>query len=303
MKQLTGLIPAVFTPMHEDGSVHLQQIPKMVEHLLRDNVTALYVCGSTGEGLSLTTEERNEVAEAYIRAAEGKLPVIVNVGHNSIKDAQRLAGQAQKFGADAFSAVPPSYFKIDSLSTLVACVAEIATAAPELPFYYYHIPAITGVDFDMAEFLEMGRERIANLAGIKYSNHKIFELQACLEFDNGIYDILFGRDEMLLAALSAGATGAVGTTYNFAAPLYNKIIREFDQGRIESARELQSFSIRMVKLLYGYGGMPAFKAVMKLLGVDCGPTRLPFIPLGADEIKALEKDLMAAGFFDWGRNS
>lgn len=297
-----GLIPAVFTPMKDDGSINLDHIPKIVDHLFNDRVAALYVCGSTGEGPSLTSDERKAVAESYTESAKGRLPIIVNVGHNSLKDAQNLAKHAQKIGADAISAVPPSYFKINSLQNLIDCIIEITFAAPELPFYYYHLPAITGVDFDMIDFIRFGCKCIPSLTGIKYSNFKVFELQACLEFENGKYDILFGSDEMLIAALAAGAQGAVGATYNFAAPLYNNILQSFKNGDIEKARRLQSLSIKMIRLQFRYRGFPAFKSTMKLLGLDCGPSRLPQVSLTGDELKHLKKDLAEIEFFDWGRN-
>jgi len=302
MKKIKGIIPAVFTPMKEDGSIYLDQIPKLVEQLIIDGVSAFYVCGSTGEGFSLTTEERMEVAKRYVESAKKRLPVIINVGHNSIKEAQKLSEHAQKIGADAFSAVPPSYFPISSLENLVECVSEITAAAPKLPFYYYHIPRLTSVEVDMIKFLNLAEENIPNLVGVKYSDFKLFELQSCLEFDNGKYDILFGSDEMLLSALSVGVKGAVGSTYNYATPLYNKIIQSFASGDISKARELQSLSVEMVKLQYKHGGIAAFKATMKLIGVDCGPIRLPLQTLNQETIEKMDDELKEVGFYDWGRN-
>ena len=88
---IEGIVPAVFTPMQPDGSLNLERIPDIVEHLIGEGVNALYVCGSTGEGPSLTTEERMDVAEAYLRTVAGRLPVIVQVGHDSLKQARGLA--------------------------------------------------------------------------------------------------------------------------------------------------------------------------------------------------------------------
>ncbi|MBN1154399.1 dihydrodipicolinate synthase family protein [candidate division KSB1 bacterium] len=301
MNRIEGIIPAVFTPLKENGDIETATVKSISDFLINERVSAFYVCGSTGEGPLLTTSERQQVADAYIDAAAGHVKVIVQIGHNSIRDAMQLARHAASSGADAISAIPPHYFRLSSLSILIDCMAEIASAAPDLPFYYYHVPAITKVDFDMVEFLKQGRQKIPNLRGIKYTQPTIFEMQACIELDDGGFEILFGSDEMMLSALVAGAKGAVGSTFNFASPLYNSIIRAFNTKDLDKARSLQYHAVQMVRVLYRYGGQPAFKATMKLIGMDCGPNRLPHKTLHPTEIDSLKHDLTDIGFFDWGR--
>jgi N-acetylneuraminate lyase len=302
---ITGIVPAVHTPMHPDGSLHLERIPAIVEHLIQDRVAALYVCGSTGEGPLLTSEERMAVAQAYVRASNGRIPVVVQVGHDSLREARRLARHAAEVGADAISATPPSFFKPGSLEVLLNCLAEIAAGAPQLPFYYYHIPRLTGVEIDVVRLLQSGREAIPSLNGLKYSAFTIFELQACAEVEQGRFNILFGSDEMLLSGLAGGAQGAVGSTYNFAAPLYNRIIDAFQRGAIVEAQRLQGLSVRMLRVLNRYGmpnnNLSAIKAVMGLIGLDCGPLRLPLVNLSAEHVEALRAELAEIGFFQWGR--
>ena len=144
--RLTGLIPAVFTPLDSAGKLNLEVVGPVTDRLVSEGVAGLYICGSTGEGPLLSREERLATAEAYIQAAAGRIPAVVQVGHHSIREAQLLAEHAQAQGADAISAIPPAYFKPASLEILVASLAEIARAAPELPFFYYHIPRVTGVE-------------------------------------------------------------------------------------------------------------------------------------------------------------
>ena len=295
----TGLIAAAFTPMHEDGSLNLAQVAPIVDYLVRIQISGLYVCGSTGEGPSLSSEERRATAAAYVEAAAGKLPVIIQVGHNSLAEASALARHAEKIGADAISTLPPLYYKLKSLETLIDCLNEISSAAPILPLFYYHIPSLTGMDFDMLEFLRLACKRLPNLAGIKYSNPAINEYQACLKFENERFNILFGCDEMLLAALSVGAKGAVGSTYNFAGPVYQRLIKAFRQGNLSEAQKCQALSVEMVRILYRYGGQSALKAFMKLIGLDCGPNRLPLETLTSKELQAMKKELELIGFFDW----
>jgi N-acetylneuraminate lyase len=93
-------------------------------------------------------------------------------------------------------------------------MGAIASAAPSLPFYYYHIPSATNVDLPMVDFLAVADGLIQNLAGIKYTHYDLEDLQLCLHYGGGKYNILFGRDQYLLAAVALGVRGAVGSTYS-----------------------------------------------------------------------------------------
>jgi N-acetylneuraminate lyase len=115
-----------------------------------------------------------------------------------IEESKKLAAHAAKIGADASSSVAAFYFKPTLVHNLVDCMAEIASAAPQLPFYYYHMPSPTGVGMDMVEFLQLGEKSIPNLAGIKYTASTLHEYQACLNFKDGKFDVLFGFDEMVI---------------------------------------------------------------------------------------------------------
>ena len=296
---LTGLIPAAFTPMRADGSLNLKQIAPVVEQLLAENISGLYVCGSTGEGVSMNIKERQNTLDAYLAAVNGRVPVIAQVGHNSLNEAKALAAHAQQAGATAISAIPPTYFGLSSFDILLACLHEITSAAPELPFYYYHIPQRTGIEIDVVQLLQEGIEKLPTLVGLKYSTYKIYEVQACVMLENGRFNVLYGSDEMLFSGLSGGAHGAVGTTYNFAAPLFNRIIAAFEAGDIKEAQIQQGLAVQMVSTIAPLGGLAAFKAVMQLIDRDCGPTRLPLAPLNHSQIEDLQIALQAIGFFEW----
>lgn len=298
--QLTSLTAAAFTPMKNDAVPDIDRIPGLVEHLLRDGVSALYVLGSTGEGVSLTLRERQQTAAAFVQAAAGRVPVVVHVGHNSLQEAQTLARHAQQIEASAISAVPPCYFRPDSTRSLVDCLATITAGAPDLPFYYYHIPAKTGVELDLNDFLHLASQRLHSLVGVKFSDTRLHAVSACPYTKR--YDFLCGVDEMLLSAWMTGMRGAVGTTYNFAAPLYNRLIACCKQGRLEEARRIQERASMMINVILKTCGRPGFKAVMGLVGQDCGPHRLPHSTATSAQISEMHQALEAIGFFEWGRN-
>ena len=299
-KRLEGLVAAAYTPMNQDGSLRLSTVPRMVDSFVDNGVSGIYVCGSTGEGPSLTGDERMQVAEAFVAASAGRLPVIVQVGHNSVAESRALAAHASEIGADMVSASPPAYFKPIGLEPLLLSMAEVASGAPSLPFYYYHIPSFTGVMVDMVEFLEVGRRRIPNLAGIKFSDFNVFEFQSCLQSCGAEFDALWGCDEMLLSALVVGAKGAVGSTYNVVSPLFLRIMRLFEEGNLEEAERLQYLAVRFVRVLERYAPLhTSLKAVMKMIGLDCGGVRLPQQPLPDGTVEQIAKDLEDLGLMKW----
>ena len=291
---LTGLVAATFTPMNGDGAIDLQRIPAVCDFVLGQGVDGLFVCGSTGESPSLTLDERMLVAQTYVEAAAKRVPVVVHVGHNSLRDARTLAAHAQQLGADAIAVVPPSYFPLTSVDVLVECLQQIAKGAPEVPLFYYHIPPITGVDLSMVELLERA-EALPTLAGIKFSAPQFEELAACVEYGSRRYNILFGCDELLLSGLMAGVDGAVGSTYNFMAPHYRRVIDAFEAGRVDEATQQQAVATGIVEEILRHGGHDAIKAAMGILGIDCGPPRLPWKPLSDEVLTALEKGLGDGG--------
>lgn len=298
MQKIEGLIAAAFTPFQEDGSLNLDLIPSLVDKLVNDGLKGIFVCGSNGEGPNMTTEERMKVAEEFVKAARGRLLIIVHVGHSSIAESKILSAHAAAIGADAFSSVAAFYFKPVSVQNLVDCMTDIASAAPTLPFYYYHIPHLTGVGMDMIEFLQLAGDRIPNLAGIKYTSSTIQEYQACVTFDNGRFDILYGLDELLVPALSVGAKGAIGSTYTFAALLYLKIVDAFKRGDLLTAREQHAYMVEVIRVLLKYPPIPGQKAIMKMLGWDLGPCRLPLTTLSTENFDKFYKELDDLAFFE-----
>ena len=295
---IEGLVAAPFTPMHADGCIDLDTIDRHAKLLAANGVAGAFVCGSTGEGPSLTVPERMQIAERWMAGAPDALRVIVHVGHLCINDCRTLAAHAQQIGALAIGTVAPCYFKPATLDDLIDFCAEMAAAAPKLPFYYYHIPALTGVTFPMTQFLEAGAERIPTLAGLKFTDEDLMEFRQCLRVQDGRFNVMFGRDEILLAALALGARAAVGSTYNYMAPLYLRIIDAFESGDIESARADQSRAIDVISLLHKYDGA-AGKAIMKIIGVDCGPVRPPLRSLSDEHQAELRSDLERIGFFEF----
>lgn len=294
---LNGLVAATHTPFKKDGSLNLDGVEKIAAHLLANKVEIAFIGGSTGESHSLNVDERMKLAKRWFEIAKGtRLKVVVHVGSNCLEDARALSKQGQELGALAISALTPSYFKPRNVEALVDCCSFIASAAPQTPFYYYDIPTMTGVNLPMPEFLERAGKSIPNLKGLKFTNVDFMSFQLCGQMEGGRFEILWGVDEMLLPALSVGAHGAVGSTYNFAAPIYHRIMDAFKKFDFETARKEQLRSIRLVNILVKRGYMASAKAMMGMLGVDVGSPRLPNGSLKQDEFASLKSDLEKGGY-------
>ena len=293
IEHLEGLIAAPFTPMDKEGKLNLDLIPGYYRFLKNNKNTGAFICGSTGEGVSMTTDEKKSVIKAWADATKGDndFKVMTLVGGTCLEDGKDIARYARQVGLYGVSFTAPFYFKPANVQMLAACCKEIADEVPEMPFYYYHIPVLTGVGFPMIELLKIVDKTVPNFAGIKYTHEDFMDFLSCLNFQNRKYDMLWGRDENMLSALAVGAKGAVGSTFNYAAPLYYDLIKAFDENDLEKAQALQQQSIDMITLLGKYGGIATGKAYMKLVGLDCGDFRLPVKNMNNDQFELFKKDV------------
>jgi len=295
---LKGLIAAPFTPLLSNGALNVSLIPPYYELLKENGVTGAFICGSTGEGVSMSLKEKKAVADAWAACTkdDDAFTVMLFLGGTSLTDCKELAIHAQQIGLDTISFTAPFYFKPANVEMLAQACKEVADVVPTMPFYYYHIPVLTGVGFAMYDLLQAIDSKIENFAGIKYTHEDFMDYQSCLSFQNNKYDMLWGRDENMLSALVLGAKGAVGSTYNYAAPLYHRLIKAFNNNDLDTARGLQLTSIDMIRLLGKYGGIATGKAYMKLIGLDCGRFRLPVKNMTDTQFENFVLDINSLGF-------
>ncbi|WP_367874041.1 dihydrodipicolinate synthase family protein [Luteolibacter sp. Populi] len=298
---LHELVVATHTPFHADGSLAPEVVPAQAAFLAANGIRSVFITGSTGEGHSLTCAERLAMYEEWaVSGPACGLRVIAHVGGNCIEDAKTLARAAESLDFAAISALAPSYYKPGNLAALVDCCAAIASAAPQTPFYFYDIPAMTGVSFPMEKFLAEAAERIPTLAGIKFTNPDLVSYRRSLEVAGLRFDLPWGVDEMLLAGLASGARGGVGSTYNWAPKLYFDLIAAFTRGDLAEAQRLQNVSIAMIDAIAATGFLGTAKALMGRLGVPVGPARLPLGNPTGGQVDALVSQLDELGFQEWG---
>lgn len=298
IKHLQGLIAAPFTPMDKNGELNLKLIPEYYQFLKHNKVTGAFICGSTGEGVSMTFNEKKLTIKAWADATKNDkdFKVMTLLGGTCIADCIDLAKYAQNEGLYAVSFTAPFYFKPANAAALADCCKIIAASVPDMPFYYYHIPVLNGCNVSMIDLLKEVDGTIPNFAGIKYTHEDFMDFLSCLHFQNKKYDMLWGRDENMLSALAVGAKGAVGSTFNYAAPLYYDLIKAFNNNDLKKAQALQQQSIDMITLLGKYGGIATGKAYMKLTGLNCGEFRLPVRNMSSKQFESFKKDVAALDF-------
>lgn len=300
MDKITGLIDAPFTPFYENGEVNLEPIEQYAKMLAKNGLKGVFINGSSGEGYMLTEDERMHLAERWVEVAPEGFKVIVHVGSTCVKSSERLAAHAQKIGTFGIGAMATPFPKIGRIEELVKYCEEIAAAAPELPFYYYHIPAFNGAYLSMLDFLKAVDGRIPNFAGIKYTYESLYEYNQCRLYANGKFDMLHGQDETILPCLAmGGAQGGIGGTTNYNGRCLVGILDAWKSGDLEKARELQNYAQEVINVICHFrGNIVGGKRIMKLIGLDLGKNRTPFNNMTDEEEARMKQELEAIDFFN-----
>lgn len=295
MKRFEGLIAAPFAPMNGRGEVIYDRIESYYDFLDKNKVVGAFINGSTGEGVSLSQKEKMKITEEWAKRAKVRksVKVISLVGGTSYVECIENAIHAQESGVSAIALLAPYYFKPASAKQLAEFVSKVACKVPDLPVYFYHIPVLSGCNVPMLEFIKEAALYIPNLVGIKYTHEDFMDFLSCTHFMDGKYEMMWGRDENMLSALILGTRSAVGSTFNYAAPVYLQMIEAFDRGDFATARKLQQQSIDMIMLLGKYGGIAAGKVYMKYVGFDCGEFRSPVKNMGENKFEKFCEDVRA----------
>ena len=296
-ERLHGLIAATFTPMDIKGDVNYDVIDRYADYVAQSPIEGVFVNGTTGEFSSLTVDERKAILERWIKAANGRFKVICHVGCNCQRSAVELARHAAEAGADAIGSIAPSFFKPATVKDLIDFFAPVAAAASQLPFYYYNMPSMTGVCLPVDKFLTEGKKVMPNLAGTKFTHNNLMEMGACIALNGGEFEVLHGFDEILISGIAMGAVAGVGSTYNYIPEIYAGIFEAMSFNDVETARMLQRKSIQVVEVIIKYGGgVRGGKAIMNLMGIECGECRPPISKFSKSEYEQLRADLKELGF-------
>ena len=270
MMKFKGIMPALVSPIDENEKINVPVLKQLLNGLLDKKADGFYLCGATGEGIALATEERMVLAEEAIKEVNGRVPCIVQVAAGSFDDAILLAKHAEKAGADAISATPPLFFSYDKDD--VYNYYKTLADAVSIPMMIYYNPA---AGFHINAKIAAKMFEIDNVTAIKWTSSDYYQIMLLKDLTHGEMNIINGPDEMLLMGLSAGADGGIGTTYNFMLDIIRGIYDNFVKGDIEAAREYQVRAIRIISSLLDYKLIPAVKVILEAMGYAVGNATYP----------------------------
>ena len=297
------ILPAVFTPMFNDGSIHYEQVGALYRRCLESGFDGIFLNGTTGECMSLSAAERKKLLEAWVdcrnKSNNPSFKIFVHVGSSNLFEAAEMAEHAQASGADGIAMVSTFYFRPPTLADLIDQCRYVAAAAPEVPFYYYNIPSLTGVNFPLTSYVEAASKAIPTFSGLKNSYHDLVDYQQCLHYAKDDYQIYWGTDEVFMMVYAAGNRHYVGSTYNFMGSIYFRMLDAYHAGNLEKLTGLEQEAAGIYKILNDYNSLIAGKAIMRHIGVDCGPVRRPLRNLKSSEGSSLLERLQKTSFFNF----
>jgi N-acetylneuraminate lyase len=293
-----GAIPALITPFTEEGNIMEDALKELIDFHLEGGLDAFYICGSTGEGMIMDPERRMHIAEIVVNYVAGRVPVIVHVGTADTETAIALARHADKIGADCISSVPPYYYKM-SREYIKEYYAAVASST-QLPFLVYNIPMLTGFSISSEFMIEMAN--IKNVIGLKFTDTNLEEFRAIKAYENGRIKAFMGYDAIFLSALVMGADGGIGSYYNIMPRAFADVYDSFIEGKHEQAKEIMWQIARYILIVKKYlnpANQPALKVILKEIGINCGTTKAPILPLKESVKNDLLDDLRRNGFFEF----
>jgi N-acetylneuraminate lyase len=271
---LGGIFSALITPFKPDGALDLEMLAPLAEFELAQGLHGFYVGGSTGEAFLQTAVERKAVLVAFAKAVKGRAKLIAHVGAISTDEAIDIGRAAADAGYDAVSAIPPFYYDF-SAAEVLAHYRALAEATP-LPLIVYNFPAKSARPLTTPDLLALLEH--PKIVGVKHTSQNLYQLER-LKSAAPHAVVYNGYDEMFVGGFAMGADGAIGTTFNVMGRLFVRIFDALKAGDLPGALALQSRANAVIDVLIEVGVFPGTKAMLKILGLDCGPCRRPFAAL------------------------
>lgn len=292
--QLEGVIPALLTAFTKQGvRVDYERTCALAVRLADQGVHAIFPCGTTGEGMIMTLEERREVLERLIDAVGKRVKVVAHTGAFDTATTIDLTQHAAAAGAYAAGVVTPGYYGYDDRA-LFAHFKAVAGAVKGFPVLLYNIPVCAKNRLAPELVLRLA-EHCDNIVGMKDSGGDISALNDVLAGAPKDFAVINGVDTYTMQALAAGAKGSVASHANVVPHLFLGIFNSMRKGNLKQAWEHQK-ALNRVCPIFQYGAMPAYyKEGLRLLGFDAGYVRPPHRELTTRERKTLAKALEDAG--------
>lgn len=288
--ELEGVFPPHITPFTATERIDEQALRRDVDFWIESGVHGLVTCGSNGEGVYMTREERGRVLRLVLDQANGRVPVIAGTGGPSTRQSLALTRDAFDLGVDAALLVTPYYYRLSQEA--IYRHYEIIANAVDVPLIVYNVPKFTGVNLEpwvLERLLQYD-----TVIGVKDSSANMRQMQELIRIAGDRVSILAGSGNMIYPTLASGGHGAIVAIANVVPELTAKLYRCFKAGNHRKARDVQSAIVVLNDFVTQRHGIPAVKAALNLRGEGGGYPRKPLTPLNPEatgQLRALLQPL------------
>lgn len=292
MAIFTGAGVAIVTPFNKDESINYDKLDELIDYHCSHGTDSIIICGTTGESATMTEEEHIECVKFTIDRAKGRIPVVAGTGSNCTRTAIDMSKEAADYGADGLLLVTPYYNK----ATQAGLIAHYTAVAKEAkaPIIMYSVASRTGCNIEPATVAALVKD-VDNIVGIKEASGNISQVAKIMEMTDGKVDLYSGNDDQIVPLLSLGGVGVISVLSNVAPQETHDICERFFKGDIAGSRELQLRALPLVEQLFCEVNPIPVKRAMALMGMDCGPLRMPLTQISAEHEKALSKAMRDFG--------
>lgn len=266
MQKLYGTVVPIVTPLTDEDTIDVESLENLVDHVIDGGLQCLYPCGTTGEMMYLTVEERKLVAEVTVRKAAKRVPVFVHVGAWNLKDTIELAQHAEKIGADGIGVVTPAFYKLSDRGLVDFYVAVANSVSKDFPVYMYAIPQNAVNDVNLAVCEEVAKQ-CPNVVGIKYSFPDFTKLQQFMLVKNQTFSVLVGPDHLFEALCAVGGEGVVSGNAMIIREHYAKLWDAIQKKDYDLATKYQRRTNVLNALMCEINNIAAYKVILKEEGV------------------------------------
>ena len=292
MAIFTGAGVAIVTPMHENGDVNYEKLSEILEEQIAGGTDAIIICGTTGESSTLTHEEHLDVIRYTVEKVAKRIPVIAGTGSNCTATAIYLSQEAEKAGADALLLVTPYYNK----ATQNGLIGHFSAVAKEVtaPIIMYSVASRTGCNIEPATVARLVKD-VDNIVGIKEASGNISQVAKIMNLTDGNVDLYSGNDDQIVPVLSLGGKGVISVLSNVAPDAAHDICEKYFEGDVKGSAELQLKALPLIDQLFCEVNPIPVKKAMQLMGIDCGPLRMPLTEISPEHEKNLAQAMKDFG--------
>ena len=292
MAVFTGAGVAIVTPFNADESINYDKLDELIDYHCKNGTDSIIICGTTGESATMTEEEHMECVKFAIDRAKGRIPVIAGTGSNCTRTAVEMSKEAVEYGADGLLLVTPYYNK----ATQAGLIAHYSAVAKEAkaPIILYSVASRTGCNIEPATVAELVKS-VDNIVGIKEASGNISQVAKIMSLTDGNIELYSGNDDQIVPLLSLGAKGVISVLSNVAPKETHDICEKFFAGDVAGSAALQLKAIPLCEKLFCEVNPIPVKKALKLMGMDCGPLRMPLTELTPGHTEKLRQAMKDFG--------